>query len=156
MKTLIQVSILFFLAGSILLAQEEGSFNVEIERDTILLGNTFELTYVIENVKGDFVPPDFSGLRVVSGPNTSSQFSMINGKTTRSASYSYILMPQKEGEYIIPPAELESGDEIFTSHEVPIFVLPNPEGKIQSSEESKYFRQEKQPEQSKKRKSYKL
>ena len=152
----INTLIIIFTISVSILAQTEGSFNVEIDRDTILLGNSFELTYVVENVEGDFIPPDFLGFQVVSGPNISTQFSMINGKTSRSASYSYVLMPLNEGEYLIPAAGLESNDEIFTSHEVPIVILPNPDGKIQSSKSPRSYKQESQPLQTKKRKSYKL
>lgn len=51
---------------------------------------------------------------------------MINGKVTRSKStiYTYILLPQKEGQYTIPAATITVGRQKYHSNPLNIKVLP--------------------------------
>lgn len=69
----------------------------------------FRLVFTVEGEK----PSDFqwdcpSEFRLVWGPQTgsSTSISIVNGKTTRlsTSSYTYVLMPSKEGEFTIPAA----------------------------------------------------
>ena len=60
----------------------------------------------------DFSVGEFDGFEVLFGPSTSrsSNFSMVNGKTTQSSSitFTYVLQPIKEGVYDLPIATLVS------------------------------------------------
>ncbi|MBK8956761.1 MAG: BatD family protein [Saprospiraceae bacterium] len=120
-------------------------FNVSVSSDTLLLGNYLEVKFEVNNGKGRFMAPDFQGWTVVSGPNTSSSFSIINGDVKQSSSYSYYLEAGFEGVYTILPAQLETDDGVLKTPEIQIIVLPNPEGIRQhpkNREESKYFMDE--------------
>lgn len=115
-------------AGSF--AQESG-FRIEVSADTLLAGNYFELKYTVEDMAARFEAPDLSGFDIVGGPNTSSSFSMINGKVTQSSSYSYYLKPADIGVYTIPPAYVMTDSDTLATMPIDIIVVPNPEGIIQ-------------------------
>lgn len=134
--------IYFFLLFSGMVHAQKLEFNVTVSSDTLLLGNYLEVKFEVTNGKGRFTAPDFAGWNVVSGPNTSSSFSIINGDVKQSSSYSYYLEAGFEGLYQINPAQLETEDGILKTPAIQIIVLPNPEGIRQhpkNREESKYF-----------------
>ena len=71
---------------------EEVNFSINISSDTVLMGNYIQVSFKLENARGDaFTPPSFEGFQVISGPNQSSSFSMYNGKVSQSISYSYYM-----------------------------------------------------------------
>ena len=111
---------------------QDVSIKVEVSSDSVLYGNYISLKYTIINTDGNFVPPDFNDFRVVSGPNVSSQFSMINGKVTQKSSYSYHLLPSEVGSWTIESARIEDGREDLEFDAITITVLPNPDGQIEN------------------------
>jgi hypothetical protein len=139
-------------------------FKVELSRDSVLIGNTFTLTYVLENIQGEFEAPNMSDLNVISGPNMSSSFQFINGESKRSVSYSYVVKPLEEGEIIIDQAFVVSEEHTYESDFITVNVFPNPDGIIENEPEMvKEFRFsfpfdnfEEQPKDEKKTKKYKL
>ncbi len=124
-------SILFILSCAIACASlaQEANFSVEISSDSVLMGHHLKVTFAIENGKAnDFSAPEFEGFSVVSGPNMSSSFSMINGDVSQSVSYTYYLTPIEIGNYYIAPASVEVEDKILETQPLEVLVLPNPEG----------------------------
>ena len=120
----------FFL--SLQLNAQEVKILVETSSDSILLGNSFEVRFTIENAEvKNFEPPQFEGFTLVAGPNHSSTFTMVNGDVTRSVSYSYYLEPKDIGNYYIEPAIIDTGEEILETKPIEIIVLANPDGIIQ-------------------------
>jgi hypothetical protein len=85
MKTLFLIAA-FFLAIAM---KAQPSIKVEVSADTILVGETVDITYTIENGEGSFSMPDMTGLPVISGPNSSSSFMYANGKMSSSQSPSW-------------------------------------------------------------------
>jgi hypothetical protein len=128
-KTLLTTSLM--IMGLAVFAQTP-KFTVSVSSDTVLLGNYFELKYTIENASASgFEAPDLYQFNIVSGPNTSSSFSIVNGEMSQSASYSYYLQPAEIGVYTIKPAYLTSQDVALEAPPIDIIVVPNPEGIIQ-------------------------
>ena len=131
MKSIILFSISLFI-GISLLAQEGATFKVEVSTDSVLLGNYIEVTFTLENANmEDFQAPTFEGFQIISGPNQSSSFSMVNGKVSQQASYSYYLEPKDIGNYYIPPASVSTGEQVLETMPIEIMVVPNPDGIIQ-------------------------
>lgn len=127
---LLLLSSLFCVA---IFAQKEVVFKSSLSSDTVLLGNAFELRYIIENAETvQFTPPEFEDFQLVGGPNTSNTMRMINGDVTRSMTYSYYLQPLEEGRVLIPSASIELPNGLLTSDPTVIVVLPNPEGIIET------------------------
>lgn len=101
---------------------------VEVSADTVSIGELVELTYTIENGKGQFRPPDLSLLPVISGPNTSSSMVYQHGKMSTTQSYSYILRPDKAGDLLIPEASYAM--ESDTIHLKPLTIRVEKPGGI--------------------------
>lgn len=133
----ILLSILSILALSNLTAQE-GSFNVEVTADTVYYGNPIQIKYTMINIQGDFQAPSFDGFNIIAGPNTSSQYSMVNGKVTQRASYEYVLMPVQEGVITIGVANLDTGEDMLMTPALDILVLDNPDGIMQRNQGYSY------------------
>lgn len=69
-------------------------------------GEQFEVDFTVQGNGDNFNPPDFSNFQVLSGPNMSQSMTSVNGTTTYSTGYSYILQAVKEGTFIIGPASI--------------------------------------------------
>jgi hypothetical protein len=95
---------LFLVAVGALLCAQEAQLEVELSKDKVKVGEAFDLKIKLINAQGDIAPPDLSAFDVISGPNYSSSFSMINGQTEMSSSYSYRLVANEEGSFTIDPA----------------------------------------------------
>jgi len=97
--------------------------------DVVVDGNQFKLTFTVntQRVK-DFRAPVMNDFEVLMGPSRSQQSStqIINGNysSTNSITYTYILMPKKEGTFTIPGATIVADGEIVKSNFVKIKVLP--------------------------------
>lgn len=91
----------------------------------VVQGQQFQLSYTIntKNVK-DFRLGNIADFDILMGPNRSSQFSMVNGQTSSSVTFTYILRGQKEGTYTIPAATASAGGQQLQSRAVTIKVLP--------------------------------
>lgn len=104
MKTIFTYLILLFACSSF--AQDDVSFKLEVP-DTVPKGTAFKVTFILENSEGkSFSAPEWTNFTLVSGPQTSSNFSMINGVTSRSLSYTYYIQSEKEGTFTINPASI--------------------------------------------------
>lgn len=110
---------------------QEKSFTTEVSTDTLYWGNYLGLKYTIKNLSGDFQAPDLQNFQIVSGPNVSNQFSMINGDVTQSSSYEYVLKPINEGASTIGSASLLQNDQVLSTDPIEIIVVANPNDIIQ-------------------------
>ena len=109
------------------------SFEIQVSTDTILLGNFFEVRFLVQNAKGTFDPPAFEDFQVVGGPNQSSSMSIVNGVSSQSSSYSYFLKPKSTGVLSIEPSYWEASDTTMETRPVDIVCLPNPDGIVEES-----------------------
>lgn len=97
--------------------------------EVVVNGDQFRLTYTVnsQDVK-DFLAPQAKGFDVLMGPSRSQQSStqIINGKvsSSRSITYTYILMAVSEGTFNIPAASIEVDGEKIFSNPLTIKVLP--------------------------------
>jgi hypothetical protein len=71
-----------------------------------------------------FVNPQ--GFKIVSGPSVGTQYQWINGRTSSSKSFSYILIPDREGQFTIEPVEARAGGKIYKTQPVQIRVTSAP------------------------------
>ncbi len=120
------------LAAQVSLAgQNTVKFSAEASKTEVLQGNYIQVTFTLENGQGGkFSPPDWNaaGFIVRGGPNQSSSFSMINGETKSSLTYTYFVEPKNEGEAVVPEAKMVVGSETYLTKPLTIKVLPNPDG----------------------------
>ena len=78
-----------------------------LERSQPEAGQVFSLVFELSGAQGrDFQAPDFGGLEVISGPNRSSSYTILNQQVTGSERISYQLLAPKAGSYRIPAASI--------------------------------------------------
>jgi hypothetical protein len=93
--------ILFLSISSLLSAQDEVSFTSAVSRTKLALNERVRVEFKM-NVDGDnFTPPNFEGFQVIAGPSQSVSQRWVNGRSSMSKSYTYILQPSKTGRLTI-------------------------------------------------------
>lgn len=128
--------------------------STSVSKDTVLAGERITIIYKVEGGNiSDFEAPDFSGVRVLAGPNVSSSFSMLNGNVSQEASYSFVLQATEVGEIELQQAQITVGQELFETESIHIHVLENPNQEIMDSLEEI---QPSKKKYKKKRKTYKI
>jgi hypothetical protein len=111
-------SILFLLLlPMVVFAQKEVSFVGTANAKQIIMGNHFQVSFILTNANGEnFQPPIFKNFKKLSGQNVSSQSSNINGQWETSTTYSYFLQPKKTGKLTIGSANISiSGKKYKTT-----------------------------------------
>ena len=133
--------IALFFAGiflALMAIADDVSFTAKTNRNKVAIGETVQITYTINSNGNNFKAPAFNGFRVVGGPNQSSSFQWVNGKTSQSLSFSYILLAEKEGSYTFKGATVEAGGKTYTSNEINIEVVKgNPQQQKQQQAQPK-------------------
>jgi uncharacterized membrane protein len=96
-------------------------------KSVVSLGETFILTYTLNNQGTDFRGPRINGFEILSGPNssTSSSIQSVGGRTTMSVKYSfqYILQATKEGTFDIPAATINVDRRTVSSNTLTVKVV---------------------------------
>ncbi|MFZ1749534.1 MAG: BatD family protein [Saprospiraceae bacterium] len=106
---------------------QQGSLDISVDRDTILIDEVIKLEIILHNLSGAFTPPNLESFRIVSGPNTSSSYSSINGEVSQKISYTYLLLPLRKGNCVIGSTTVDSDKGKIQSEEINIFVLHSDE-----------------------------
>ena len=118
--------ILCFVAANSLAGQAE--FTASADASEIVEGGIVDIEFSLKNVEGgSFQAPSFNDFQVVSGPNQSTQMSIVNGRMSRSMSISYSLIGKKQGSYTIGAASIQAGGKTLRSKPIYIKVLKGKE-----------------------------
>ena len=130
--------ILLLLVAMLAVVSVRGAGKISFTVDAPMIasvGQRIRVEYKI-NAKpdnGTFEAPQFENFDYMAGPSTSqsSSTSIVNGKTTSSVSYgyTYVVVPQKEGNFTIGAASVSVGGTKYTSNTTVIEVR----GESQSS-----------------------
>lgn len=141
MKKTIVLEIGLILMTAFSAAIGQGKFECQLSSDSITAGNYIKLTYNIENLDGKLEVPDFKGVEVVSGPNTSSQMSIMNGLVSKKIKYDYIIYVEKVGDLYLSPAYLVSDEKTWEIDPIKVVVtFPKEPVTNPKIEEGKPFR----------------
>jgi hypothetical protein len=131
MEILMMIFVGFLLSPSYTWAQ---SLTASVDRNTVYQGEQVEYSVEIQGTVRAKNPqfPDFDGFRVLSGPNESSNFQLINGQMSSSIRYSWILIPLKVGSITIGPTTAQVGGQTTSSNPITMQILdrgtPTPQG----------------------------
>ena len=101
---------------------QEVSFDAKVSKRSMGLNERLRVDFVMNQNGDDFTPPDFSGFRVVGGPNQSISNSWVNGKRSFSKTYTYFLTPKEKGALKINQAKINIGGEIYKTTPVDVTV----------------------------------
>jgi hypothetical protein len=121
------ILILSFLYGLLNLHGQDVNFTASAVPDVLRTGEQFQLVYELNANPSELEIPELNDFRLLGGPSTSSSSSIqiINGKTTRSVSYSYTYYLQaiNEGTFTIPPATARIKKDTYQCNAVKIEVV---------------------------------
>ncbi len=114
-----------FFAASLCPAQTRAQLDVSAEK--IGVNEQLVLTITVSgdtSISQDSAPElgSLQGFRIVSGPSTSSQFQWINGRTSSSLSFQYVLLPDKPGRYTLGPFAVPAGGARLQTNAVQVEV----------------------------------
>ena len=120
-----KLSIILFLFCSALLQAQQ--LKVAADKNPAIVGEQILIQYSIDTKGDKFKSPNFSGLRVLSGPNpsTSSSYTFINGKSENkiSTTYSFYIKAEKEGTFNITSASIKVDGKTIKSKPYQIKVV---------------------------------
>ena len=116
-------TLIIVLSGNFLFGQ---SLTVDVPK-VVELNENFRLVFSISGDITSFEGPEINDFDILAGPSpaTISHTEIINGRRTdyRTTTYTYILQPKREGQFIIPSAAANIGGQTFTSSIVTIEVV---------------------------------
>jgi len=125
-KIIFLIAIFLLATGKHLKAQDV-TFRASAP-EAVVMGEQFRLVYTTNAEGKELRVPDLSEFDVLMGPSSSSNTSIqyINGKSSSvySLSFTYILMPKKEGTFNLSPATIRINNSTYTSNPLIIKVLP--------------------------------
>ncbi|MES2276700.1 MAG: BatD family protein [Bacteroidota bacterium] len=120
-KKLYILSVLLLWA-SVLFAQNT-TFTAAVAKTEVAVGEQFEVAFTLNGNGERFAAPGFGGFQILSGPNVSTSMTSINGSTTTSISYSYILAADREGDFVIGPGSLYVNGHIMVTRPIRMHVV---------------------------------
>src|SRR5436309_5318053 len=113
--------------GEAALAQDVG-VRARVDRDSVVEGGQVALTVEVSGTSlGEVAPPDVSGITdfdIVGGPMSSNRFQWINGRTSATRSYTYLLRPRRTGSQRIPPLGLLVNGQTYRTESIDVEVSP--------------------------------
>lgn len=112
------------LALATLPAAAEVDIHASLNRDSIALGETVELTVAVTGSIGRVTEPRLPALDYLEIVSTSSQQSIefVNGRMSSTRSYVFVLRPTREGKFTIPGLEVNAAGQVYTTRPVTLTV----------------------------------
>ena len=108
---------------------QEPIVRAELCSDTVMVGHQFTLTYIVDDGQVNGLnDPDLTAFNLLSGPNTSSSMSFINGEMSAKSSVNFVLQAREPGDYTIEPATLTVDGEQIQVDSLSIHIIENPDG----------------------------
>jgi hypothetical protein len=129
MKTL---TLIIGLLMTVTLQAQDVTVKAELFKDTVGYEESVQVTFTIENeMNARFNPPAFEGFASAKSNGSSMQTSIVNGKSSSSKSFTYILTHRGSNIYEIEAASFEVGSKIYTTKPLIVVVsdeatTPNP------------------------------
>lgn len=107
---------------------EEVSFKASATPEVVVMKERVNLVYSVNADAKDLRAPEFEDFDILMGPTPAFNHSQVydNGNWTTSTSYTYtyVLLPKKEGTFNIPPASIKVKGRNYVSNALTIKVLP--------------------------------
>ena len=115
----------WFLTTIFIGVRAQVSFQTIVTQDPIVLGESFQVQYVIDEIGRDdeFFAPDFKEFRFISGPNIYSGTATSSSGTKKLKNIVFTLVAIRPGRFIVPGASARVNDKLFKSKDVWITVI---------------------------------
>ena len=118
----IQIFVLMIFMGIVQTMAQDVSFDAKVSKRSLGLNDRLRIDFIMNQNGDNFTPPDFSGFRIVGGPNQSISNSWVNGKRSFSKTYTYFLTPKEKGALKIKQATISILGEVYKTTPVDITV----------------------------------
>lgn len=119
----IAVWLCFSLFSVFTLTAQDPVFTAKVSSSKMPRNTVFEIEFELQNASGDdFTPPSFKDFNVVGGPSVGSSTVIINGSMSRSQSWTYSLLANKEGVFTIGSATIVARNKKWVTRPVTIEV----------------------------------
>lgn len=112
---------------------QDVTFYAVANKTLLQVGERFTLTFKLEGADAEIETPPLGEFRVIFGPSQSSNFSYVNGKSSRSTSISYVLIPEQPGNFKIPPAKAKINGKVYETNPVTLKVSGEPTAKTNTN-----------------------
>jgi len=114
---------LLALGGTLLKAQAPVVFEAEGPAKEVAEGSRFEVTFSLKNATAQrFVPPDFKGFRITSGPTELRSAGFVNGKSYNRQAWTYELEAGPPGTYTIASALAQTANQTLRTQPLVVRV----------------------------------
>lgn len=97
-------------------------FEAKVSKTTLGLNERLRVDFTMNDDGDNFVPPDFEGFKVVSGPFQHVSQSWVNGRSSFNKTYTYLLLPSQRGNLTIKQASIEIRGQVYKTTPVKINV----------------------------------
>ncbi len=103
---------------------QEATLKAKVSKNKLGLNQRLRVEFSINKQGGDnFTPPSFTNFKIVGGPSQSVSQSWVNGRSSFTQSYTYIIQPRKKGELTINAASVKIGGKTIKSEPIKIIVI---------------------------------
>lgn len=113
------------------------NFKLSVDKTILEIGDRLTVTYSIDADGSNFRAPKFNDFKILMGPSQSQNIQIINGKISRSLSFSFVLEAVKEGKFTIPAATITSDNKELNSNTVQVQVMPPSQAKLEKMKKEK-------------------
>lgn len=107
---------------SVIYAQNDVEFTANVSKNRLGLNERLRVEFMMNKDGDNFTPPNFEGFRVIMGPSQSVSRSWVNGVSSFSKSYVYMLEPTAKGEFLIKQASIEYKGKTYKTTPIQITV----------------------------------
>lgn len=106
-------------------AQDDITVEMSVSKDVITLSEQVYLTVKVSGPQQNLPQPQLPNMAMFDAysQGTSTNLTIANGRVESSLSYNYLLMPKKEGTFVIKPAAITFDHKRYESNEVTIKVV---------------------------------
>jgi hypothetical protein len=117
-------SIVALFANSLAQTGNEPSITTKIQYDSVGLAEPFSLTISVENSRTvSFEKIAFRDFDILQGPFQSSQFSMVNGKSSSSTTFTYLLKARETGYFVLESQTIYIDNNSYKTPETAVVVV---------------------------------
>lgn len=128
-----------FVCSPLLVLAQQVNFYATTDAKELVDGGYVSVSFTLENADGSgFQPPNFKGFKVVSGPSSSSQISINNGRRSQKMSYGYTLLAQGVGAKNIGSASIKVNGKSYKTQPISVKVVKASK-QAQGSDENSIF-----------------
>jgi len=102
---------------------QDAELTATVSKNKLGVNQRLRVEFAINKQGADhFKAPNFKNFKIVGGPSQSVSQSWINGKSSFTQSYTYIIKPLRKGEFNLPSASIQFNGKTLKSKPVKIIV----------------------------------